>query len=64
MRSIQLVGNAKEMASEIVRLYAVPSYYQEMLSRVNAYRRCYNRLINFDRSLQDAMEDLYRKRER
>lgn len=64
MRSIRLVGNTEEMATEIVRLYAVPSYYQETLSRVDAYRRCYNRRINFNRLLQDAMEELYRKRER
>lgn len=64
MRSIRLVGNVEEMAAEIVRMSAVPTYYKETLSRVNAYRQCYNRQIDFDRLLQDALEDLYRKRER
>lgn len=64
MRSIRLVGNVEEMAAEIVRLHAVPTYYQETLRRVDAYRRRYNRQIDFDRLLQDAIEDLYRKRER
>ncbi len=49
------------MATEIVRMSAVPTYYKETLSRVDAYRQRYNRLIAFDRSLQDAMEELHRK---
>ena len=64
MRSVRLVGNVEEMATQIVRLHAVPTYYQERLSAIDAYRQHYNRLIDFDRLLQDAMEKLYRKRER
>ena len=64
MRSIKLVENTEEMVAVIVRMNSVSSYYKETLTRVDAYRRCYNRRIDFDRSLQDAMEELYRKRER
>ncbi len=63
MRSIRLVGTVEEMAAEIVRMNAVPTYYKETLSLVDAYRRRYNRLVDFDRLLQDAMEKLYSKRE-
>ena len=62
MRSIRLVSTVEEMAAEIMRMNATPAYYQETLSRVDAYRRHYNRQIDFDRLLQDAMEKLYRKR--
>ena len=64
MRSIRLVGNLEEIATEIVRLHAVPTYYQETLSAIDAYRRHYSRLIDFDRLLQDAIKELYRKRRR
>jgi glycosyltransferase involved in cell wall biosynthesis len=62
MRSIRLVGTVEEMASEIARMNATSAYYQETLSSVDAYRRCYNRRIDFDRLLQDAIEKIDRKR--
>ncbi len=64
MSSIKLVCTVEEMATEIVRMNAVPTYYRGTLNWVDAYRRRYNRLVNFDRLLQDAIEKVYRKRER
>ncbi len=44
-----LVGTIEEMASEIARMHAVPTYYKETLSRVDAYHRRYNRQMNLGR---------------
>ena len=64
MRSIKLIGNVEEMAAEIAQMNAMPIYYKETLSSVDAYRQRYNCQIDFDRLLQDAIEGLYRKLER